>query len=63
VTIEARVGLVQRRASRRPTIVVRRGTNVQDCAVVHTPQRHEISAGSTVGHNCTIPPRHSAKNA
>ncbi len=37
-------------------IVVRRGANVQDCAVVHvTPvQGTEIGAGATVGHLCTI---------
>jgi carbonic anhydrase/acetyltransferase-like protein (isoleucine patch superfamily) len=37
-------------------IVVRRGANVQDCAVVHVTPRSgvEIGAGSTVGHNCTI---------
>src|SRR4029434_10429302 len=37
-------------------IVVRRGDNVQDCAVVHVTPRGgtEIGAGSTVGHNCTI---------
>jgi len=37
-------------------IVVRRGANVQDCAVVHVTPRGgtSIGAGSTVGHNCTI---------
>jgi len=37
-------------------IVVRRGANVQDCAVVHVTPRGgtEIGAGATVGHNCTI---------
>src|SRR5439155_22633226 len=37
-------------------IVVHRGANVQDCAVVHVTPRGgtEIGAGSTVGHNCTI---------
>ena len=37
-------------------IVVRRGANVQDCAVVHVTPRGgtELGAGSTVGHNCTI---------
>src|SRR5262249_11478781 len=35
-------------------IVVHRGANVQDCAVVHVTPRGgtEIGAGSTVGHNC-----------
>ena len=37
-------------------IVVRRGANVQDCAVVHVTagQPVTIGAGSTVGHLCTI---------
>src|SRR5260370_16814288 len=37
-------------------IVVRRGANVQDCAVVHVTPRQgtEIGAGATVGHNCTV---------
>ena len=37
-------------------IVVGRGANVQDCAVVHVTPRGgtSIGAGSTVGHNCTI---------
>ena len=37
-------------------IVVRRGANVQDCAVVHvTPVNAvEIGAGATVGHTCVI---------
>ena len=37
-------------------IVVRRGANVQDCAVVHvTPASAvEIGAGATIGHNCTV---------
>ncbi len=37
-------------------IVVRRGANVQDCAVVHvTPMSGtEIGAGATVGHLCLI---------
>src|SRR5437879_9357322 len=37
-------------------IVVGRGANVQDCAVVHVTPRGgtQIGAGSTVGHNCTI---------
>src|SRR5438309_7839546 len=38
------------------SIVVRRGANVQDCAVVHVTQTHpvEIGAGATVGHLCMI---------
>ncbi|MBI2524371.1 MAG: gamma carbonic anhydrase family protein [Candidatus Rokubacteria bacterium] len=37
-------------------IVIRRGANVQDCAVIHvTPVAGvEIGAGATVGHLCTI---------
>src|SRR5262249_19528949 len=37
-------------------IVVRRGANVQDCAVGHvTPASAvEIGAGATIGHNCTV---------
>src|SRR5215470_18495814 len=37
-------------------IVVRRGANVQDCAVVHVTPMHsvEIGAGATVGHTCVI---------
>ena len=37
-------------------IIVRRGANVQDCAVVHVTPAHpvEIGVGATVGHLCTI---------
>jgi carbonic anhydrase/acetyltransferase-like protein (isoleucine patch superfamily) len=37
-------------------IVVRRGANVQDCAVVHVTPRDAvvIGAGATVGHSCVI---------
>ena len=37
-------------------IVVRRGANVQDCAVVHVTPVHgvEIGAGATIGHLCMI---------
>jgi len=37
-------------------IIVRRGANVQDCAVVHVTPVHavEIGAGATVGHTCVI---------
>jgi carbonic anhydrase/acetyltransferase-like protein (isoleucine patch superfamily) len=37
-------------------IVIRRGANVQDCAVVHvTPVNPvEVGAGATVGHTCVV---------
>jgi len=37
-------------------IVVRRGANVQDCAVVHVTPRQgtEVGVGATIGHNCTV---------
>ena len=37
-------------------IVVRRGANVQDCAVVHVTSGMpvEIGAGATVGHSCVV---------
>jgi carbonic anhydrase/acetyltransferase-like protein (isoleucine patch superfamily) len=37
-------------------IVIRRGANVQDCAVVHvTPVNPvEIGAGATIGHTCVV---------
>jgi len=37
-------------------ITIRRGANVQDCAVVHVNggTATDIGAGATVGHNCTI---------
>ena len=37
-------------------IVVRRGANVQDCAVVHVTPLHgvEIGVGATIGHLCMI---------
>jgi carbonic anhydrase/acetyltransferase-like protein (isoleucine patch superfamily) len=37
-------------------IVVRRGANVQDCAVVHVTPRQgtEVGPGATIGHNCTV---------
>ena len=38
------------------SIVVRRGANVQDCAVVHVngAQGVEVGPGATIGHNCTV---------
>jgi carbonic anhydrase/acetyltransferase-like protein (isoleucine patch superfamily) len=37
-------------------VVVRRGANVQDCAVVHVTPLHgvDIGAGATIGHGCVI---------
>src|SRR5512144_106099 len=37
-------------------IVVRRGANVQDCAVVHVTPRQgtAVGPGATIGHNCTV---------
>jgi carbonic anhydrase/acetyltransferase-like protein (isoleucine patch superfamily) len=37
-------------------IVVRRGANVQDCAVVHVTPLHavEIGPGATIGHTCVV---------
>ena len=37
-------------------IVIRRGANVQDCAVVHvTPVNSvEVGAGATIGHTCVV---------
>lgn len=37
-------------------ITVRRGANVQDCAVVHVTPLHavEIGPGATVGHTCVV---------
>jgi len=37
-------------------VVIRRGANIQDCAVVHVTPVHpvEIGAGATVGHTCVI---------
>jgi carbonic anhydrase/acetyltransferase-like protein (isoleucine patch superfamily) len=37
-------------------IVVRRGANVQDCAVIHVTPMHgvEIGPGATVGHLCLV---------
>lgn len=37
-------------------IVIRRGANVQDCAVVHVTPQHgvEIGPGATIGHGCVV---------
>ena len=58
VTIEERASVWYNaviRADFQP-IVVRRGANVQDCAVVHVngAQGVEVGRGATIGHNCTV---------
>ncbi len=58
VTVEERASVWYNavlRADFNP-IVVRRGANVQDCAVVHVTPRAgvEVGAGATVGHLCTV---------
>lgn len=37
-------------------IVIRRGANVQDCAVVHVTPVHavEVGPGATIGHTCVV---------
>src|SRR5207244_3608971 len=58
VTVEERASVWYNavvRADFQP-IVVRRGANVQDCAVVHVngAQGVEVGPGATIGHNCTV---------
>jgi len=58
VTIEARASVWYNavvRADFQP-IVIHRGANVQDCAVLHVngSQGVEVGPGATVGHNCTV---------
>jgi len=58
VTIEERASVWYNavvRADFQP-IIVRRGANVQDCAVVHVndTQGVEVGPGATIGHNCTV---------
>lgn len=58
VTIEERASVWYNavvRADFQP-IVIHRGANVQDCAVLHVngTQGVEVGAGATVGHNCTV---------
>jgi carbonic anhydrase/acetyltransferase-like protein (isoleucine patch superfamily) len=58
VTIEERASVWYNavvRADFQP-IVIHRGANVQDCAVVHVngAQGVEVGAGATIGHNCTV---------
>jgi carbonic anhydrase/acetyltransferase-like protein (isoleucine patch superfamily) len=58
VTIEERASVWYNavvRADFQP-IVIHRGANVQDCAVVHVngAQAVEIGPGATIGHNCTV---------
>jgi carbonic anhydrase/acetyltransferase-like protein (isoleucine patch superfamily) len=58
VTIEERASVWYNAVLRGDfnAILVRRGANVQDCAVVHVTPRGgtDIGAGATIGHNCTI---------
>jgi carbonic anhydrase/acetyltransferase-like protein (isoleucine patch superfamily) len=58
VTIEERASVWYNavvRADFQP-IIVRRGANVQDCAVVHVngTEGVEVGPGATIGHNCTV---------
>src|SRR5437899_10759708 len=58
VTVEERASVWYNavvRADFQP-IVIHRGANVQDCAVVHVngAQGVEVGAGATIGHNCTV---------
>jgi carbonic anhydrase/acetyltransferase-like protein (isoleucine patch superfamily) len=58
VTIEARASVWYNavvRADFQP-IVIHRGANVQDCAVLHVngSQGVEVGSGATIGHNCTV---------
>jgi len=58
VTIEERASVWYNAVLRSDfnPIVVRRGANVQDCAVIHVTPRSgvDIGAGATVGHSCVI---------
>lgn len=58
VTVEERASVWYNavlRADFNP-IVIRRGANVQDCAVVHVTPRQgaEVGPGATVGHTCVV---------
>jgi len=58
VTIEERASVWYNAVLRSDfnPIVVRRGANVQDCAVIHVTPRSgvDIGAGATIGHSCVI---------
>jgi carbonic anhydrase/acetyltransferase-like protein (isoleucine patch superfamily) len=58
VTIEANASVWYNAVVRSDfnPIAIRRGANVQDCAVLHVTPRAgvEVGPGATVGHNCTI---------
>ena len=58
VTVEANASVWYNAVLRADfgAIHVRRGANVQDCAVVHVTPMHgvEIGAGATVGHTCVV---------
>ena len=58
VTVEANASVWYNAVLRADfhSIVIRRGANVQDCAVVHvTPYAGtEVGPGATIGHNCTV---------
>ena len=58
VTVEARASVWYNAVVRADfqAIVIHRGANVQDCAVVHVngAQGVEVGAGATIGHNCTV---------
>src|SRR5437588_7732260 len=58
VTIEERASVWYNAVVRADfqAIVIHRGANVQDCAVVHVngAQGVEVGAGATIGHNCTV---------
>ncbi len=58
VTIEERASVWYNAVLRSDfnPIVVRRGANVQDCAVIHVTPRSgvDVGAGATIGHSCVI---------
>jgi carbonic anhydrase/acetyltransferase-like protein (isoleucine patch superfamily) len=58
VTIEERASVWYNAVVRADfqAVVIHRGANVQDCAVVHVngAQGVEVGAGATIGHNCTV---------
>ena len=58
VTIEERASVWYNAVVRSDfnPIVIRRGANVQDCAVIHVNGQTgvEVGPGVTIGHNCTV---------